>query len=278
MNQPEFLNVGQVRTRHVTQGNGDPAVLLHGIGRSLEDWSETVPALAAHHRVYVPDLIGFGLTDKPDVPYTLPGLARFVKHYLAAVGETRPVTLIGNSLGGAVAQQFAAMYPEQVRTLVLVSSAGFGQEVTVALRLLSIPKLGERMMTPNPRNSARVVESLFHDPKFATPERGAHAQFLAGQPDRARSYLSVARYLGGWRGVHAGWRATLTQQLAQMKLPTLIVWGAQDQILPATHLGHASTVYPHARTRLFPQTGHLPQIERAEEFNAVVLNFMGENA
>lgn len=274
---PEFIAVQAVRTHHVVQGEGPPVVLLHGIGRSLEDWSETIPALAARHRVYAPDLIGFGLTDKPDVPYSLAGLARFVHHYLAAAGETRPVTVIGNSLGGAVAQQFAVMYPEQVSRLVLVNSAGFGQDVTVALRLLAVPYLGERLMVPSPRTSARVVGSLFHDPQFATPERQQHAQLLAEQPDRARSYLRVARVLGGWRGVHPGWRDALTRRLAERRLPTLIVWGDQDRVLPAHHLDQARRLYPHARSHLFAQTGHLPQIERAAEFSGLVLNFMEDH-
>ncbi|MFC5849114.1 alpha/beta fold hydrolase [Deinococcus petrolearius] len=275
MNQPEMLKVQQVRARHLVQGEGEPVVLLHGIGRSLEDWTETVPALAASHRVYTLDLIGFGLSDKPDVPYTLAGLARFVRHYLDAAGETRPVTLIGNSLGGAVAQQFAVMYPQRVRSLVLVNSAGFGQEVTLALRLLAVPRLGEYLMAPSPRNSARVVNSLFHDSRFATPQRREHAQLLAGQPGRDRPYLSVARFLGGWRGVHSGWREALTGRLAALRLPTLVVWGEQDRILPASHLNHARRLYPHARTHLFAQAGHLPQIERAQEFNALVREFLG---
>jgi len=274
--QPEYLNVGTVRTRHVVQGDGPPVVLLHGIGRSLEDWADTVPALSGQYRVYAPDMIGFGLSDKPDVPYSLAGLARFVKHYLDAAGETRPVTLIGNSLGGAVAQQFAVLYPERTRRLVLVNSAGFGREVTLPLRLLAIPRLGERLMTPHPRNSVRSVRSLFYSPQFATPERVQHAQLLAEQPNRTASFLSVARVLGGWRGVHPAWRETLTGQLAARKVPTLIVWGAQDAILPARHLHRARSVYPHARTHLFAQTGHMPQIERASEFNRLALEFLGE--
>jgi pimeloyl-ACP methyl ester carboxylesterase len=274
---PEFVPVQSVLTRHVVQGEGEPVLLLHGIGRSLEDWSQTVSPLAERYQVYAPDLIGFGLTDKPDVPYSLAGLARFVRHYLAAVGEARPVTLVGNSLGGAVAQQFAVMYPEQTKRLVLVNSAGFGREVTLALRLLSVPRLGERLMAPDPRNSARVVRSLFHDSTFVTPERLEHAQVLAGQPGSARSFLSVARFLGGWRGVHPAWRDTLTRKLARQRTPTLIVWGEQDRVLPAHHLQAARRLYPHARTHLFPHTGHLPQIERAGEFNALVLDFLGKH-
>ncbi|MFC4453662.1 alpha/beta fold hydrolase [Deinococcus sonorensis] len=276
MRQPEYLQVGAVRTRHIIQGEGPPVVLLHGIGRSLDDWTATLPALSNGYRVHALDMIGFGLTDKPDVEYSLAGLARFVRHYLQAVGEPRPVILIGNSLGGAVAQQFAVMYPDHSRRLVLVNSAGFGRDVTLALRLLAVPGVGERLMAPSPRASARAVESLFHDPRFATPERRAHAHLLATQPNRATSFLRVARVLGGWRGVHPAWRDTLTRTLAGQRLPTLIVWGAQDRILSARHLQHARAVYPHAQTHLFAQTGHLPQIERAEAFNALTLRFLGD--
>ncbi|MPY66564.1 alpha/beta fold hydrolase [Deinococcus sp. SDU3-2] len=278
MPPPAFLDVSGVRTRHVQAGSGPPVVLLHGIGRSLEDWSETVGPLAARHAVYAPDLIGFGLTDKPDVPYTLAGLARFVRHYLDAVGETRPVTLVGNSLGGAVAAQFALLFPERTRALVLVNSAGFGQSVTLALRLATVPRLGEVLLRPSPRSARRTVASLFHDPRHVTPERVRWAEHLGRQPGAARAFLRVARHLGTWRGIHPQWRRTLAGDLAGRKLPTLIVWGERDLILPAAHLEEARRLYPHARTHLFPETGHVPQIERAADFHRLVLEFLEEQA
>ncbi|UQN07333.1 alpha/beta fold hydrolase [Deinococcus sp. QL22] len=271
---PTFLSVSGVRTRHVALGDGPPLVLLHGIGQSLEDWHEVLAPLAERHRVYALDLIGFGLTDKPDVPYSLAGLARFVQHFLDAVGETRPATLIGNSLGGAVAQQFAVMYPERAARLVLVNSAGFGAEVTPLLRLLTVPRLGERLLRPHPRSTARVVRSIFRDSAFMTPERLQHAELVAEQPNRSRAYLSVARHLGTWRGIRPDWRDTLIRQLAARQLPTLLIWGEYDQILPAHHLRAAQNAYPHARSHLFKNTGHLPQVERAGEFSALVLGFI----
>ncbi|THF70163.1 alpha/beta fold hydrolase [Deinococcus sp. Arct2-2] len=275
---PTFLSVSGVRTRFLALGDGPPLVLLHGIGQSLEDWDEVVALLAERHRVYALDLIGFGLTDKPDVPYSLAGLARFVKHFLDALEETRPATLIGNSLGGAVAQQFAVMYPERTARLILVNSAGFGAEVTPWLRLLTVPRLGEWLLRPHPVSSARVVRAIFHDPVFVTPERLRHAALVAEQPNRSRAYLSVARHLGTWRGLRPDWRGTLIEQLAARQLPTLIVWGEHDQILPAHHLRAAQNAYPHARTQLFKNTGHLPQVERAEEFSTLVLGFIKEHS
>ncbi|WP_216327602.1 alpha/beta fold hydrolase [Deinococcus aestuarii] len=273
---PTFTEVGGVRTRFAVQGDGPPLLLLHGIGRSLEDWSANVAPLAARHRVYALDLIGFGYTDKPDVPYTLGGLARFAVHFLDAVGETRPVVLMGNSLGGAVAQRFAVAYPERTRALVLVNSAGFGPEVAAVLRALSVPRLGELLLQPTARNARQTVRSLFHDRTFATEERVAQALDLSRQPHAARAFLRVLRDLGDWRGVKAAWREELQERLARQGVPTLIIWGDRDVILPARLLEAARRYHPHARTHLFQATGHVPQLERAETFNRLVLDFLQE--
>lgn len=218
--------------------------------------------------------MGFGYTGKPLGPYSLDRLAGFVKDFLVTLGETGAVTLIGNSLGGAVAQAFAAAYPERTRRLVLVASAGFGAEVTLALRLVTIPGVGELLLRPSRRSARNTVESLFYDPSFATEARVLHALELVRQPGAARVFLAVARTLGNPRGVKAAWRAELNRRLASQKLPTLVVRGDHDHVLPAKHLDEAAKMFPHARTHLFPETGHLPQLERAEALNALVLDFL----
>ncbi|WP_019587859.1 alpha/beta fold hydrolase [Deinococcus apachensis] len=273
---PSFTDVGGVRTRAVIAGEGPPLVLLHGIGRSLEDWEANLAPLSERHRVYALDLIGFGYTDKPDVPYSLAGLARFVAHFLDAVGETRPVTLIGNSLGGAVAQRFAATFPERTRGLILVNSAGFGREIAAILRVLTVPRLGELLLRSTKLSARQTVRSLFHDPRLATPERVAAALDLARQPGAARTFLRVLRDLGDWRGAKTVWREELLGRLAERRLPTLIVWGDHDLILPARLLDAARRHHPHAQFHLFRDTGHMPQLERAETFNRLALDFLQE--
>ncbi len=265
----------RVRTRYAVAGDAErpPLVLLHGIGRSLEDWSASVP-LAEYYRLYAPDLIGFGYTDKPDISYTLAQLATFVKDFLESVGEARPVALLGNSLGGAVAQTFAVQYPERLSALVLVASAGFGKEVILALRLITVPGLGELLMKPSRRSAENTVRSFVHDPDLVTEERTTHTLNLARQPGAARAFLAAARNLGTWRGVRAAWREELGRRLAELELPTLVIWGEYDEVLPAEHLESATQRYPHAQTHLFRDTGHAPQLERADDFNALVLNFL----
>lgn len=272
--EDRFVTVGGVRVRYRQAGGGPfQVVLLHGIGRSLEDWDENIAALSAHHRVTALDLIGFGQSDKPDVPYSLPGLARFLKHFLDALGIGE-AALVGSSLGGAVALQFAAMYPARVRRLVLVGSAGFGAEVALGLRLCSLPGVGEVLLRPSRAGTERTLRALFHDPKFVTWERVERAYGLGQLPGAGRAFLSVTRALGTWRGVRREWREAIAERLRGSQIPALIVWGRHDKIVPAAHLDAARALLPQARMRVFEHCGHFPQIECAAGFNELLLDFL----
>ncbi|MDI6100793.1 alpha/beta fold hydrolase [Actinoplanes sp. NEAU-A12] len=264
-----FLEVRGTRVRvHET---GDPAappvVLLHGIGRSLEDWLLQHPLLDSEYRVISIDMPGFGLSQRMPAPTTLDVLADGVWATLDTLGETRPVHLMGNSLGGAVSMTMLAAAPGRVSTLTLVNSAGFGKEVTAALRLLAVPGLGRHMLRRIDRLTApRMERLLFTDRALVTPERVAMAIKVAQQPDFAPVYLEVARALGGFRGIAAAWRTDLLARLTAHEKPTLIVWGDRDLILPSKHLAAARAAFPHAQSHMFADTGHMPQIERPAEF------------
>ncbi|OXM72974.1 alpha/beta hydrolase [Amycolatopsis sp. KNN50.9b] len=272
----DFVDVRGRRARYRVAGDGPPVLLLHGIGRSLRDWSEQQDLLADEYRTYSVDLAGFGMSEPLPGKHTLAALAGFAADFLDAVGETGPVHVAGNSLGGAVAMRLSVDAPERVRSLALVNSAGFGREVTMALRLLALRPLGKLLLRPSRSAAMRVERALFHDRAFATRERVEHALEIARQPHAARVMLETARGLGGFRGVREDWRAELIQAVAARALPTLVVWGDRDLILPALHLDAARRALPHAQTRLFTGTGHMPQIERAKEFHDLVTEFWAE--
>ena len=263
---PATVESGGLRIRYRDTGGGDPVLLLHGIGRSLEDWDEQHDRLSARHRVISLDLPGFGYSDRLPGPSTLDGLAAALPGFLDAVGVAEPAHVVGNSLGGAVAMRLAADRPERVRSLLLANSAGFGKEVTIALRILAIRPLGGLLLRPSRTGAARTTQAIFHDRSFATAERIEHALALSGRPAHNRTLLEVARDLGGLRGVSEPWRTALIADLTARHIPTLVAWGDRDLILPAAHLDAARALLPDAETRLFADTGHMPQIERADEF------------
>jgi pimeloyl-ACP methyl ester carboxylesterase len=236
-------------------------------------WRRVTPRLAAHRLVVAPDLPGLGQSPPADPVFDLDTVAETLGNDLAEQVGNRPFDLVGNSLGGAVAMQVAVQSPHRVASLVLVDSAGFGREVTLALRLLGIRPLGRLLLRPS-RWGARLAEqSIFHDPSFATDERVGRAERLARRPHAADAMLDTARGLGTLRGVRPEWRSRLLEAVAGLDIPILVVWGSEDRILPAAHLAAAAARLPRARTHLFEDTGHMPQIERAEAFSRLVTAF-----
>ncbi|MFI7071744.1 alpha/beta fold hydrolase [Micromonospora sediminicola] len=258
------------RMRCRITGDGPPVLLLHGIGRTLDDFTALHAALARDHRVLAVDLPGHGGSAPLDGTHTLPALAAAVAGFLDAAGVTGPAHLVGNSLGGAVAMRLAVDAPHRAASLALLNSAGFGQEVTVALRLLAVPPLARLLLRPHPAIARRTERAIFVDPAYVTEERIAAALAVARQPHAARVMRELVRDLGTWRGVRPQWRAELLDAVAALDLPTLLVWGDRDLILPAAHLGYARSRLPRARSHLFRDTGHMPQIERTAEVESLL--------
>lgn len=265
-----------LRARYRVQGEGGPVLLLHGIGCSLEDFDEQVALLAGRHRCWAVDLAGFGGSDPMPVPASVPRLAAFVAAFLDAVGIREPLHVVGNSLGGAVALRLSADSPGRVRSLALADPAGFGRRVTPALRVVTVPVLGPRLLAPDRESARRSVRAVFSDRDLVTAERVERADALSRRPHGVRVMHETARSLGTLAGVRRRWRRDLLRAAAAHPVPTLVVWGEDDRVLPVQQLDAARRALPHARTHRFPATGHMPQIERAEEFAALLQRFWQE--
>ena len=265
----------RIRVRCTGDPAHPPVLLLHGIGRSLEDWAAQHDRLSGEYRVISLDMPGFGLSERLPETVTPASLADGVTATLDALGETRPVHVMGNSLGGAVAMRMLVATPPRVATLTLVAGAGFGKEVALMLRVLGVPGVGTRLLRRLDHRAARRVErSLFADRAHVTQERIDLAVRVAARPGYAKVFLEAAHSLGSFRGVHARWRTELLDAVAAHPRPTLIVWGERDLILPSAHLAAARAALPHAQTHLFPDTGHMPQIERADDFADLIRVFL----
>ena len=273
---PTSIAVGDRRIRIWVDGPANrPAVLLlHGLGRSLEDWEPLCQRLAGH-RVIAVDMPGFGFSSRPAEPMSLRVLARAVAGTLDVIGETRPVHVVGNSLGGAVALELLASHPKRVARMTLVNSAGFGPEVGWMVRMLALPGIGRFAARHNIRAGARMIErTIYADSTLATNERVDHALAVAKQPDAGSALHEMVRALSTVGGVRREWRIDLLSRAAGHRRPTLIVWGDRDRILPAHQLAVASSLLPWARTRLFEGVGHMPQIECPDEFVELLMDFI----
>lgn len=272
--QVQYTKVGQINTRFWTLGDkGSTVLLIHGIGGSLEDWMLNANALAKHHRVYAMDLVGSGHTDKPSVPYSISYMAQFVKDFMETENIDR-ACLIGHSLGGGVSLLFSIQFPDKVEKLVLVNSAGLGKKAALLLRLLTLPIIGKLLTRPSRKGTANFLKECVYDPTLITDELVEFSYSLAALPGAQNAFLSMLRTYGNFRGMHKDVLRSIVDNLTTITAPTLIFWGQQDRILSVDHAHVAEKRIPNAQLHIFDPCGHLTQLERPEEFNSRVLEFL----
>jgi pimeloyl-ACP methyl ester carboxylesterase len=281
MSPPSVIEVNGRPTRVRIDGHPDmpPILLLHGIGRSLEDWAPQNSRLNVYRTIAL-DLPGFGFSARPSRPMSLRAVTDAVLETLDLLREHRPLHVVGNSVGGAVGLQLLTLQPRRVASLTLVNSAGFGSEANWILRLLATPVLGSLSARHPTRAAARMLErTIFADPSLATTGRIDHALTIARErPDAGAALHELACELGTLGGFRSRWRKDLITQASRHRVPTLIVWGDRDRILPAAHLSTARRLLPHTKAHLFPGIGHMPQIECPDEFAQVLLGFIASQA
>ncbi|MCX5042591.1 alpha/beta hydrolase [Aldersonia sp. NBC_00410] len=247
-------------------GDGPALLLIHGIGDSSAIWADLVPHLAKDYTVIAPDLLGHGQSDKPRGDYSVAAYANGMRDLLAVLGIER-ATVVGHSLGGAVAMQMAYQFPQLVERLVLVSSSGITKDVHPVLRLISVPVANEWMgmlRLPGGHSIARVAWNLLDQLHEGTVAPGA---VLTRTPDIMRvlgelndhaayfAFLKSLRAVVDWRGQVV---TLLDRCYLNEAIPVQIVWGARDTIFPVTHAHLAHSAMPGSRIAVFKNAGHYP--------------------
>jgi pimeloyl-ACP methyl ester carboxylesterase len=271
-----FIEVGPIKTRYWEAGTaGSPVLLLHGIGCSVLEWERNIEALAARHRVFAFDLLGFGLTAKPEgETYSIRRLAQFVLDFMKAKAVPQ-AHLAGNSLGGRLALECATIAPQQITSLLLVDPAGMDRRKTLfEFRLATLPVLGEIFTRPNPLGTKMLWQKAFAAPaSFVTPELVATKVALARQPGAQAAFLKTLRGFLDFRGFRPELVAQLHAALPGIQAPTLVLWGREDRFVPAAHAEVLRRALPNVEVELWDDCGHAPQVEYAQRFNETALGF-----
>jgi pimeloyl-ACP methyl ester carboxylesterase len=262
---------------YVEMGEGPVLLLLHGMAGTCENWGEVIEPLSREHTVIAPDLPGHGTSAPGAGDYSIGALAAVMRDLLLALGHDR-ATFVGHSLGGGVAMQLAYQYPEMVERLVLVSSGGLGPEVSLVLRAAALPgselviaataEVGSRAGTA----LGRGLSALGLRPKADVAEVARGYASLRDR-DRRAAFLGTLRAVVGTRGqrVDASDRLYLAEAV-----PVLIIWGADDSIIPVRHGEDALDAIPGSRLEVFKGVGHLPQMEAPGRFIAALERFLRE--
>ncbi len=256
-------------------GEGPTILLVHGMAGSSRTWREVMPALARDHRVVAPDLLGHGESAKPLGDYSLGAFASGLRDFLGVLGIEH-VTVVGQSLGGGVAMQLAYQHPELLERLVLVGSGGLGREVSWMLRLLTLPGAEYLMPLLFPRflaDHGDDVSRALHDRGLRAPHIGemwrAYSS-LAGAENRHAFVRTLKAVIDpGGQSVSANDRLYLAAGM-----PTLIIWGDQDPVIPVAHAVSAHESMPGSRLEIFEGVGHFPHVEEPVRFVEVIRDFM----
>lgn len=259
---------------YLTEGSGPPVLLLHGLGGFAASWRHNLPALGRQATAIALDLPGFGLSSKPPGPYRLAFFARTIDGFRMALGLDR-VTLVGHSLGGAVAAAYALACPTRVERLALLGAVvpGFDCRISWVYRLLAVRGLGELLgglLWPGLLRAALAR-------CFARPE-AAEVDFLVRGGYAARvSPGGRAAFFSTLRSVRADLVAEgerYRRDLASLALPVLLIHGVQDRVIPPAHAETVAADLPNAAVRWLQECGHFPQIEHREIVNGWLAEFL----
>ncbi|MEI4272882.1 alpha/beta fold hydrolase [Klenkia sp. LSe6-5] len=270
----------QVRVVHghtrafVTAGSGPAVLLLHGIGNSAQTWAGVLDRLAEQHTVIAPDLLGHGDSDKPRGDYSVAGYANGMRDLLSVLDIER-ATVVGHSLGGGIAYQF----PERCQRLVLVSSGGLGPELSLGLRLATLPgaDLVLDLLTDAPwplRTGLAALRRAGSALGWQQAEDLAEAGEALLELRDAEARTALLRTLRSVADVHGQAVTSLDRLYLAAELPTLVVWGTRDRIIPVAHAHTVARTVRGAQVELFEGAGHWPHLSAPDRFAAVLLDFL----
>jgi pimeloyl-ACP methyl ester carboxylesterase len=257
-------------------GAGPALVLLHGITHSSATWDAITPGLSQHFTVIRPDLLGHGSSAKPEADYSISDYASSIRDLLAILGHDR-ATLVGHSLGGGVAMQFVYQFPEMCERLVLVASGGLGRELNPLLRLPTLPGSEWLMAVLCSKGLCSALDGAGRalgqiGLRGGTDLREVWRGYLSLADPGARSaFLRTVRGLIDLRGQRA---SSLSRLYLAEHLPTLIMWGAKDRVIPAAHAHSAHAALAGSRLEIFAEAGHFPHADEPARFADTLLDFI----
>jgi pimeloyl-ACP methyl ester carboxylesterase len=278
--QPElqFRTIHGYRRAFRIAGSGPALLLIHGIGDNSTAWEPVHAELARRFTVIAPDLLGHGQSDKPRADYSVAAYANGMRDLLSVIGVDK-VTVVGHSLGGGVAMQFAYQFPHLVDRLILVSAGGVTKDVNIALRLAALPVGGEALavlrlplVLPTLQTLGRMLGTVLGSTGMGRDIPSA-LRILAELPEPTASaaFTRTLRAVVDWRGqvVTMLDRCYLTESI-----PVQLIWGDEDVVIPVSHAHMAHAAMPGSRLEIFANSGHFPHHHDPVRFVGLVEDFI----
>ena len=263
------VKAGDIKTNYHDSGRGSPLMLLHGSGPGVTGWANwrlVMPALSQEHRVLVPDIVGFGYTERPGgITYSMDTWLRHASDFMDAVGVDS-VDLIGNSFGGALALAFAIQNPKRVRRLALMGSVGVDFEITKALDIIW-------GYSPSVENMRTMMSYFAYDQGLVNDELALMRYEASIRPGVQEAYSAM---FPAPRQKWIGALASDEHDIKQIAHETLIIHGREDQVIPLSNSYRLFDLIPNAQLHVFGNCGHWTQIEHSDRFARLIIDFLSE--
>jgi pimeloyl-ACP methyl ester carboxylesterase len=274
----QFRTIHGYRRAFRIAGSGPALLLVHGIGDNSTTWGPVQSKLAQRFTVIAPDLLGHGQSDKPRADYSVAAYANGMRDLLSVL-DIDHATVVGHSLGGGVAMQFAYQFPQLVERLILVGAGGVTKDVNVALRVASLPMGSEALavlrlplVLPALKAFGRVAGTLLGSTRMGRDLPEA-LRILADLPEPTASsaFARTLRAVVDWRGqvVTMLDRCYLTESV-----PVQLIWGSHDSVIPVSHAEMANSAMPGSQLEIFEGAGHFPFHDDPDRFVEVVEKFI----
>jgi len=268
------VEVNGERVAYLDVGQGQPVILIHGFGGSMWQWEHQQQPLSAEFRLITPDLIGSGLSTKPEIEYRPEQMLDYFIGFMDAL-RIRQVALVGNSMGAGLAIGMALTYPDRVSQLVLID----GLPANVRERLTS-PSIKRALDTAAPSWLASfgnwlfggvmiesVLKEIVHDPTLLTPA-------VIERSNRNRQRPGIMRPLMTVRDTLPLWESGFAKRIGEIRHPTLILWGEEDRVFPLPAGEDLQRTIKGSALVRIPKAGHIPQWERPDLANRAMIEFL----
>ncbi|MBW0011724.1 alpha/beta fold hydrolase [Mycobacterium sp.] len=275
MSELKYLELHGDRIAYRDAGDGPAVLLIHGMAGSSATWHAIIPQLSKKYRVIAPDLLGHGMSAKPRGDYSLGAFAVFLRDLLDELGVDR-ATVIGQSLGGGIAMQFAHQHREHCERLALIGSGGLGPDLSPVLRILSAPgaEFVLPAVAPQPvLNLGNKLGSWLTSAGVQSPRAGQMWHAYSSLSDRRtrQAFLRTLRSVVDYRGQAV---SALNKIHLTAGMPVVLIWGAQDRIIPVAHAYAAHDALEGSRLEVLDGIGHFPHVEAPSAVADILENFI----
>lgn len=260
--EEKFVKVDTNKIRYLEEGTGKNVVLIHGLGASAERWAHVIPRLSKKYHVIVPDLIGFGYSDKPSVDYTPEFFSSFIFNFLTTIGVSK-TSMVGSSLGGQIVAECATTQNKMIEKIALVSPSGFMKHSTPTLDAYTMAAL-----YPSTDGAKTAFQMM------AGPHKDIDAKTINGFVERMTLPNAKMAFMSTVLGLRNS--VSMADRLARISVPTMIIWGKEDSLIPIEYAKDFLSAIKNSQFVEMNNCGHTPYVEEPEKFSEILLRFLNQ--